>query len=325
MEIQLLEGFDQVPGASDVRATLTSLGYAVPGAGEIAWGGGRSAGSQAVSLEQAVSTVAVSRTVDFLDTLVTGFAVNVTERAQLVSVNGTDLVVGWDDGGLHLRDQVSVAKPIRDRWYYIELELDKLALECRVYINGSLDMTAPLPDSLETADTVALQLAGVNPTNEAGQPPPSSGVVESIMRYDDWYVSDERMGPLEVRTRFATADVVTDWSTPTGAGPHYPEVSQQPPTDSRYITSFETGAVDEFTSDTALPVDADVLAVAVTARARKGDIDTRALGIRFDGQEQIQTSLTLDSQWYVKFFPAPAGTPWTAAQIEAATFGVAVR
>lgn len=325
MEIQLLEGFDQMPGATDIRATLANLGYTVSGDGNIAWGEGRDDASQAVALTQDVAIVSVARQFEFGDTLVTGFAVNTTERAQVIAVNSDALVVEWNDEGMHLRDQVSTAKPIRNRWYYVELELDKTALECRVYINGTLDMTAPLPDDLATATQATFRLGGVNPTNEAGQPPPVGGDVEAVMRFDDWYVSDERLSPIEVRTRFPTADAQTQWSTPTGEGPHWPEVTQQPPTDERYITSYDTGAIDSFTSDTELPAGADILAVAVTARARKGDIDTRALGLRFGDAEEVQDTLTLDSEWYVKFFPAPDGAPWTAAEVEAETFGVAVR
>lgn len=326
MEITLLEGFDQMPGAADVRATLEALGYAVPGSGEITWADGRTAGSQSVSLAQTDTNVAVQRTVPFGDTWSTGFALFASERAQILSLNSGDLVVGWDDEGLHLRDQVSTAKPIRDRWYYIELETDKTALECRVYINGTLDMTAPLPDALDTASEVTVQLGGVNPTNEAGQEPPvPTDFVPTDMRFDDWYIGDTAVGPIEVKTRFPTADAVSEWDTPTGSGPHWSEVARQPPEDDHFVTSYETGAVDTFTSDDPLDGSAEVIAVAVTARARKGDIDERALGLKLGDDELVQDTLTLEDEWYTKVFVAPESSPWAGADIASKPFGVVVR
>lgn len=239
MEIQLLDGFDQVPGASNIAATLVSLGYAIEGDGALSWTPGRSDGSQALMLSQADETVTLLREFSWGgDVFVAGFSVLATERAQLLTVNDGALDIGWDDDGMHLRDQVSTAKPIRNRWYYLELVLDKAAGECRLHINGELDMTAPLPDALATIETIDLAWGGFNPTNVAGEDPPTDGtIIPSDISIDDLYVADELLGPQAIYTRFPDADATSEWTAAHG-GDHYVEVTQLPPDDEHFITSY---------------------------------------------------------------------------------------
>lgn len=327
METYLIDGFDQVPGATNIAATLISLGYAIDGDGALSWVPGRSDGSQALRLTQDEENVALDRSFPWPgNVIVVGFSVMVSERAQLLSVNGDQtLVIGWDDDGLHLRDQVSTAKPIRNRWYYIELELDKSSVQCRVHINGELDMTAPLPDALVSADQVDLSFAGVNPTNRAGQEPPTGGeIIPADIAIDDLYATDTLIGPQEIVTMFPDADVTSEW-TAAGGGAHYTEVTQQPPDDTHYIASYETGAVDTFTSSAALPDGSNATVVAITARARKGDIDNRGLGLILGDDELVQDTLELEAAYYTKYFQPADGETWDAATLAAMPFGVAVR
>lgn len=327
MEILLLDGFDQAPAATNIAATLTSMGYEIFGDGALSWAPGREDDSQALVLSQADDTVALERSLPWNgDVIVIGFAVMATERAQLLSVSGeSGFVIGWDDDGMHLRDQVSTAKPIRNRWYYLEVELDKANNICQLYINGDLDMTAPLPDGMAGATQVDLSWAGVNPTNVAGQEPPTDGtIIPSDIAIDDLYVADEVLSPQAIQTRFPDADVLTEWTAANG-GPHYEEVTQQPPDAGHYITSFTTGARDTFTSSKTLPEGATITAAAITVRARKGDIDDRAIGLLLGDDEELQSELTLEAAYYTKYFQPGEGETWDAATLESLPFGVAVR
>lgn len=328
MKIELVEGFDQAPGASDIKALLEGQGYRVNGAGTLGWAEGRAEDSQALQLTQDDANIDVERTFTVTgDKQVIGFSLFATERAQVVEVDGGPLTLGWDDDGLQLRDQTSTVKPIRDRWYYIELVIDQAAMTCTLWVNDVEDVSAVLPDPVASASEITYRFGGVNPTNEAGREPPDDGSeVPTEMRLDDVYVADERWGPVVVYTRFPDADDTSEWDVPGEEGdPHWEEVTHQPPTDAHYIVSAATGATDTFTSSKTIPVDAEILAVAVTARARKGDIDDRALGLILGGDEKQQDTLTLDSEYYSQYFAAPSGTPWTAAEIESRPFGVAVR
>lgn len=74
-----------------------------------------------------------------------------------------------------------------------------------------------------------------------------------------------------------------------------------------------------------MPEGSTATAVAITVRARKGDIDNRALGVILGEDEALQEDLTLENQMYTKFFQPAEGATWDAATLEAMPFGVAVR
>lgn len=328
MPIQLMDGFDQLPGAEKVKDALVSLGYTFSGSGTPEFTTGRLDGSQAVLLPQNDKRVGLERNVRIDNgKLVIGFAMYATERARLLSINGDLLVLDWKEDGLRIGTQVSIARPIRNRWYYIELVLIQASLEVELYINGDQDITAALPTKLASAKTADLQFGGYNPTNVTGKPAPTDGtIVKSDLRIDDLYVGDELLNPISIITRFPTEDAQVEFEASVPGVKHFQLVTRNPPDPGQFVTSYKTGSVDLFRSSGAIPADATIRAVGLTFLARKGDIDERAMGMIVGDAEKVVKDLTLENRYYTRVFETDgAGKPWTPEGLSTATFGVAVR
>lgn len=159
---------------------------------------------------------------------------------------------------------------------YLELEVDKVALVCRAWLNNQLVGNVPLdPDVAEIG-----YWFGIIRTITVG------GTSSSICEMDDHYAADgngainrSRLGRVKVVMRLPQADQVAEFERLGGAS-NASQVNDlgNPTTDSTYVYSNTEGAVDLYTNSDPLPLtDAPVLAVAVTVVGRKEGPDARAV------------------------------------------------
>lgn len=263
------------------------------------------------------------------DLVVIGFAHRATARGRIFSINGL-LDVDWP-AAISILGVSGAAVPIRNTWYFYEIVIDKAANTVSLYINDTLDITAPLPaaGAIMTAYTMSWQT--------------ENGAVALV---DDIYLLDssttggsalvDRLGPVSIPLRMPTADSeeTSQWS-PAAPGAHWPNVAILPPSPTSFIRSAESGAQDLFLSDTELPpeagtVDAPILAVGLIALAQKSDLDNRQLGLvigEFGNQKEvIDTQLAITMEYSTAIFETdPDDQPWTVESVLATPFGVAVR
>ena len=302
-------------------ASGTRVGYAIVGALNNAVSPA-SAQRALIYLSLAPPTK-VTRTFTTTETrLVIGFSHRATARGRILEI--TDLLeMDWA-AGITIAGQVGVAIPARNIWYYYELAIDKVAKTVELYINNTLDMTAPLPDTVTTQDAFEITWLSEN---------------GAVTRIDDVYLLDtaapngelliSRLGPIQVPLRLPDADAgPNDW-TPANGPAHWPDIGILPPSTESFIRSSTSGAQDLFTSSTALPT-GDILAVGVVALAQKGDIDNRQLGLVVGAvgaqTEIVDTVLSVTPEYSVAIFEkAPGDVDWDAANVLTTPFGVVVR
>jgi len=333
MSIKWMEGFEQfanLSGSTAVRDALQTAGYTVSsnGTDSILVSPGRVANAYALRLSQAPSnarSASFQRTFESESDLVSiGFAYMATERSPIVQI-GSLPVLEWPVG-CRLNGVDGEAIPIRNIWYYYELVIDKQAEEMRLYINNRLDITAPLPAEAQNMTTYQVKFGSSITSSTA-----TTQFIDDLMFIDgEGDGITDRIGPIEITTRFPTADVTTDWEPSIEGQPLYTMVNQRPPQAGRYIQANVSGQEATFTSSQELPTDSQIFAIGLVARALKTDIDNRQLGLIWgEGDnrlEFIDTSLSTENEYSYAFFEKPApGQNWTKELVEQEPFGVKVR
>lgn len=299
---------------------------------QVGWAVVGSRGSQASSTATIYVSMAPPTTFSrtFTSTnarVVIGFAHRATARGRILSIKDL-LDIDWP-AGIEILGVRGASVPIRNVWYYYEIEIDKIAGKARLYVNDTLDLEADLPAAAAAMTNYALTWQAEN------------GAVAML---DDLYMLDgdqagastltTRLKPISVPLRKPTADVDVNW-TGSAPGPHWPLVGLLPPSSGSYVRSAESGAQDLYSSDTPLPagagtVDAPIIAVGVIALAQKSDLDNRQLGLIVgeagNQKEVIDTTLSTSLEYsYAVFEKAPGDVAWTAENVESTPFGVAVR
>lgn len=259
--------------------------------------------------------------------VVFGFAHQATARGRILAIKDL-LNVDWP-AGIEILGVRGASVPIRNVWYYYEIEIDKTAGQAKLYVNDTLDLTVPLPANAAAMSTYELTWHAEN------------GAVALL---DDLYILDSdtangstrtsRLSPISIPIRMPTSDVDVNW---TGAldGPHWPQVGLLPPSTASYVRSATSGAQDIYASDTPLPEgvgteEAPIIAVGVVALAQKSDLDNRQLGLLVGApgnqKEVIDTSLSTSLEYsFGVFETAPGNVPWTADNVQSTPFGIAVR
>jgi len=332
MSLLHMDGFDQFANINGAAATATTLGTAgyettMAGTDSLTVTIGRDAGSYALRLRQdsaAGNSASFAKAITTSEPVVTfGFAYMATERSKIVQIEGL-IDLEWPVG-CRLNGVDGEAIPIRNIWYYYELQIDKTAQKIRLFINNRLDIEAPLP--AEAANMTVYKLkwgSGV------------TGSAKTTQHIDDIAFSDSagsdfnaRKGPIAITTRFPQTDHTADWIGSV-AGPLAPLVNKRPPEASSYIQSNISGREATFKSSAPLPNDSPVYAIGIIARALKTDIDKRTIGLVWGDDEnrleKINAELTTDNKYYYALFEAPApGQVWTKEIVESNSFGVKVR
>ena len=259
--------------------------------------------------------------------VVIGFAHRATARGRIFSIKDV-LNLDWP-AGVEILGVRGASVPIRNTWYYYEIEIDKAAKKVRLFVNDTLDLTADLPDAAAAVTTYLMTWQAEN---------------GAVARIDDVYLLDSditggstltsRLKPISVPLRMPTEDVNVNWDG-SDPGPHWTLVGLLPPSAASFVRSATSGEQDLYASDTPLPAGAGtetmpIIAVGVIALAQKSDLDNRQLGLVIgdvgNQSEVIDTSLSTTLEYSFGIFEkAPGDQPWTAENVESTPFGVAVR
>lgn len=307
------DGFDQFARTERPEQLIRLAGYTLEGTATMV--AGRKPNSYSMSLYRGALSRPWALTGNIMSL---GFAVKFDGRGPMVAIRGnngdtTNVIALRADpvsGLLDLNGMVGYVNPLKDRWYYIEMELDRTASQVRVFVNGKPDVVAPLP-TLPSLDL----LVRLNPYDADKND-------FATRLYDDFYINDApRLKPMQITTRFPTAEVSTEWNV-TGTPSHFAAVS--PPIDmlDKFIYATAPDALDSFTSSTTLPDDNPVKYLQLITLFRKATADPMSLQLNIDDQKVTESNISRDWTFrYTQF--SPAG--YTASSIVPSEFGVRLK
>lgn len=211
--------------------------------------------------------------------------------------------------------------------------------------DGGLDMAMPLTQwvlmevYVKIADSggrIISKLNGIIDVDYTGDTEPSSASEHTALRtynddstsyYDDWAVAvDDWCGDIRIVSLAPDSDDTAEWE-PSAAADHYTLVDERPPSDTDYISTTGTGAVDKFG---LADFDGDGKAVKFVNTwgyfKKEAVDDTKIKLIADDGVvEAINTGtvLTTSYAYYSKVYnEPPSGGLWTDALVDDLIVGV---
>jgi len=241
------------------------------------------------------------------------------------------ITFGWKSSGGQMfctlnGELTGVPMEFGNVYHFLELELDKVALVARAWLNNELVGTVPITgQEVDLSYWIGFQNVDV------------LGGEVSALYLNDFYESDgttdlnnQRIGKVKVVTRSPKLDAVTEFLRTKGDS-NASQVADpaSPDGDASYVYSNQAGAVDLYTSNEALPFpDAPVLAVAVSVSGRKEGPESRAVApmIQVDGADEIGARVNLRVAVYERgttiFNANPkTGGAWDAQSAAGARFG----
>jgi hypothetical protein len=248
-------------------------------------------------------------------------------RVRFARLNGV-VDIGWDTntgkafiGSVQGQDVI-----ILNAFWFMEVEIDKIAAKVRVWANDTLQLEADLPGGAVTNNhVIQWGLSGAN-ANAA------------TVEIDDFYICDSsggvqntRPGPMQIITRAPSADVTAEWTPQGSAGTHASIAAQLSPNaaNAPYLQANVAGKTDRFSSNTVLPNDNVIFAVQVVGYARKGDLDNRSLGMLVKttaGETETQVPLATSYAYKTALYEqAPGAVPWNQNRVESSNFGMVAR
>lgn len=319
-----IDGFDQFAGAplSDamIRAGYEYDGDLVPVAG-------RSAGSLAIACVNS----SFSRLVTWVDDKFTlGFAATFSARGSLAwMVLGGENLVLWlnpTTGMPTLNDAIGNALPIKNTWYYYELELDRVAETASLFINAKPDAVFSLTPAMLAADEIAVNFGTLAPSEyRPGVTDPDLGV----KTIDDMYLrGDVRLDPIVVTTRYPNSDELVEWFKAGPSSTHAGIVGALPPDLlDAYLASDTVGKTDKFKSSNTLPTTNPIVGTALYVIARKSPSLDAQLTVFMGGDggaESRESTLAVDENWQAQYACFDQVGSDTKANIEDAAFGITV-
>lgn len=320
-----IDGFDQFDGESAVGPTLVRAEYVTAGGLTIV--AGRGPGSKAISAQNG----SLSRTQPWTgNTFAAGTAFSFTARGSLMWLKfGTEYLTLWlhPDTGLPMMNaSVGGALPIKNTWYYYEIELDRGAGLATLSINNRVDSTFALTPGMLAAQDVQVGLGYRAPSTYW---PGSTFQDISVKTYDDFYINGAaRLGPIVITTRFPDTDVQAEWFKAGAVSTHAAAVSGKPPTPlDLYIASDTVGKRDKFKSARPLANSNPIVGTGLVVLARKSPSLSAQLGVFMGGDGTAplrQATRAVDTNWRTQYicFDQTAGD--SKANIEAAPFGVVI-
>lgn len=252
----------------------------------------------------------------------------VGKQVRIARINDA-IDVGWDQAtGRIVVDGILGANVIiREAWLYLEVVVDRVNEELRVYANETLQVTAPLPEGLPVGYSIEW----------GGQSDPD---VLTTIDIDDFVIVDsspgqytDRIGPIAAIIRPGAADAApNEWALVGSPSPtHYNIVSQLDAgrASAPYLQANVDGRTEMYSSTTVLPAENEVLAVVNVLYGRKGDLDDRAVGMLIDSsgtEVEVVAPLTEESRFHIAVYEqAPGAVPWTKALVEGSKFGFVAR
>ncbi|QEG09418.1 hypothetical protein CPT_Saba_045 [Proteus phage Saba] len=325
--LQFMDGFDQLKDmpADTLVSMLNNSGYNVTPPVRITEG--RDSEQRGLFIgddnEKAASPGALKRVfTSETKRVVIGFAYCANKvRDDIVRIPGIG-PLGWnrDTGKVSFAGVQGNAILLLGLWYYFEIVINKETNSFQVFINNGADIAGVLPESARFLTDYACEFPG----GFGGKK------IDDIVFIDAQAGKfTDRIGPIEIKTRMPTSDVVAEWS-PSKGDNHSELVSNRPPVADEYIQSNASGAMDTFLAEEPVDGDGKVLAVSVTVINRKSDIDNRHLGLvvgeKGKQSEKVDEKLTLTNKIsYAVFEQTPSGASWDRDNIPVTPFGVVIR
>lgn len=321
-----MDGFDQLRDtpAENMLATLNASGYTAVGAVTVA--AARDTTQRCLQIGDGGSAVASLKRIfsSAANKVIIGFAYRASAtRTNIVEIKNVG-TLAWnpDTGKLGFAGGTGTATILLDLWYYFEIVVDKAGELVQVYVNNGKDIEAGIPDSAKFL--TQYETTWTNSATDFKCVDDLVLVDAGTGRYTD------RVGPISILTRLPTSDVDKEW-TPSSGNDHYALVDNQPPRDDEFIQSNTSGATDTFLANAGLPANAQIIAVGLTVRNKKSDIDARQLGMVMGrkGQTQkevVDTNLSTTPKYsYAVFESSPDGAAWNDVSTTSTPFGVVVR
>jgi hypothetical protein len=341
-----MDGFDHYGIKSDsvanISTALQAAGYTLRNFTNttFALDDGRLAGSLAMKMVLSTTSGGVNPSFSATATtnqqkVVFGFALKTSGARSRIARIENLVDINWDatTGKLNIiagsNTVVSTDIFILDAWYFFELVIDKTLNQIKLYANDTLEATVALPAGSYTSYVATWGQA------EAAT---GSAVTQWI---DDLYILDsstsaanliDRLSPIQVTTRFPTADVATAWNVVgQGGSPAHYTIAGRPATanPSVFLQTNVAGATDQFRSNAVLPDDNQVFAVALVSYAKKGDLDARQIGLQMNvdaATQEVQIPLTTSFAFQQAIFEqAPGAVAWNRNRVESTTFGIIAR
>lgn len=289
-----IDGFEQFDKADQPAAEMRIAGYTT--LGNVVTGTGRKGGRSLVC-----ASSSVSRAWPWTgDRFSVGFAFQFDKRGGLLQLNNdVTLALDVDTGRPYIvGGTVGNAGPVKNRWYYCEVELRRNARQIIVYFNGRQDFVATMPESMAGANTMTCRL---NPWNAVEKD------TSSTKNYDDFYMNNgARIQPMQIATRFPTNDAKPNSWAPSVSptSDHWAMVGPLPAEKlDRYLIANVTGAEESFTSSQSFPDSNNVLALGLVSLVRKTTVDNLTLTMKFGNRAVPNTNITMD--WAYRYTEIP--------------------
>ena len=340
--LKFMDGFDHYAptgtGGATLQKYLNAAGYTIRNPTNVTFSitDGRRSGQYALQFTtKANASVNASLTWGFTSQsqlIVFGFALKASGNRMRVCRIENVADVDWDatSGKLKIGNVEGATPLIMNAWYYIEVECDRNANEVRVWVNDTLQVTAPWTSAPQD-NRYSIVWGQTSQQSKDG-----------VQCIDDMYALDssagartERLRPVEVATRMPTADTKAEWTPVVSKGnppSTHAEIAGQllaMEEGKPYLQSNVSGQMDQYRSNAVLPSNNKIFGVAVTTLARKGDLDDRSIGIKISsgGQEsEVQQPLTESYAFYqVTMEKNPSGEEWNQNSVESSEFGIVTR
>lgn len=319
-----IDGFDQFYLETRLRDALTRAGYILSGTPSLGVGRNSTKGLGLSSGSFARDHAWLSN--DFN----AGCAMMFADRGSVMWLElGGERLVAWAspvDGWTHLNAATGNALPVKNYWYYYEIELDRTEGVARLYINNRLDVTLPLTPTMQAATEVRVCYG----TTSVTEFDPNVPVYTSGNRhYDDIYIRDGlRYGPVVVSTRVPTAHTLVEWNYTSGTGTPSQILGTLPPEPlDRFMASDVIGSKSKFISSQNLLSGNKVVATGVLALVRKSPMMDAKLRATIGGDANATArsrDVEVDASYQLKYLTFEEVAGDTPAGIKNTQFGIEV-
>ena len=295
-----IDGFEQFDKAENPAAEMRLANYTI--LGNVVTGTGRKGGRSLVCAGSSVSRAWPWSG----DRFTVGFAFKFDKRGALLQLNNeVTLALSVSSGRPYFVDaETGNAGPVKNRWYYCEVELRRNARQMIVYFNGRQDFIGTMPDTLAASNVVTCRL---NPWNAVAED------IGSTKNYDDLYMNDgPRIQPMQISTRFPTQDEGPNGWAPSVSpeSAHWAMVGPLP-TDKldRYLIANVTGAEESFSSSQPMADSNNVLAIGLVSLVRKTTVDNLTLTMKFGERDIPNTDIPMEWGYRYSDVPVQGDTP----------------
>lgn len=292
----ILEGFEQFDKTNDLAAQMRKAGYGVDG-GSVVMGSGVN--------ERGITTTRTSVSITAPWTspkMSVGLAAMFTDRGALFSINGMVFTNDMITGFTRFSGATGSAIPIKKKWYFYEVEIDKEADTLELFINGKSQGKVKPELSMADAQKVMLKL------NEYTKPPTLEEVSQmpmdsSARSFDNIYICDgDHLGPVTITTRFPDKSIQSDWTLHSSDEMSHADALGKIPSEEldRYVMTNKNGKVESMTSSKKLPDGVGkVVGIGLVALVRKTDREDA--GIVFRVGDKSQTINDLPYVWGYRY------------------------